>query len=77
METKEVNGKFYQRKKLRFYSYPMWMEVPAPDNQDITEDKDNATKKANFVNNKDNVLLTKTRNNGAKKKTKKNTKKED
>jgi len=54
MKTKEVNGKFYQRKKLRFYSYPMWVEVEAPKTEDDPKE---------FIK--------------PKKKTKKNTKKEE
>ena len=45
METKEINGKFYQRKNLKFYSYPMWMEVPKPKVEEVKPIKSKRTKK--------------------------------
>ena len=34
MKTIEINGKFYQRKKVRFYARHMLVEVEAPKTED-------------------------------------------
>jgi len=44
METKEINGKFYQRKKFRGITELRWVEVEAP-KEDKPKKKTKRTKK--------------------------------